>query len=119
MISKLQLASFAAFSLATAFPAFGQPASTTSQEAPIVVTRRLPPSPDLLMRTVYIGDLDLKSPAGQQEMEKRVTKAVEDMCAIPSPIPGQERNMTRPCRDEAWVGARAQMDLAVKRASGS
>jgi hypothetical protein len=52
-------------------------------------------------------------------MDKRVAKAVEDMCAIPSPIPGHERNMTKPCRDEAWETARPQMEGAIQRAAGS
>lgn len=116
MRSKLQLASLALFSLAAAVPAAAQ--QTATQEPPIVVTRRLPPSQDLLVRTVYIGDLDLKSPAGQQEMEKRVTNAVNDMCAIPSPIPSYGPKMEKPCRDEAWASARPQMDQAKVRASG-
>ena len=86
--------------------AAAQQVTTAAQGPEIVVERKLPPSRDRLMRTVYIGDLDLKSVDGRQEMDKRVAKAVEEMCAIPSPIPGHKRNMTRPCRDEAWASAR-------------
>ena len=118
MTSKNQLASLALFSLAAAMPATAQPAPAPAQEPPIVITRTLPPSADLLMRVVYVGDLDLKSAAGQQEMEKRVGKAVEDMCAIPTPLPSYKGTMEKPCRDEAWASARPQMDVAVKRAVG-
>ena len=99
--------------------AAGQQATTATEGPEIVVERKLPPSRDRLMRSVYIGDLDLKSAGGRQEMDKRVSKAVEDMCAIPSPIPGHKQDMTRPCRDEAWATARPQMEGAVRRAGGT
>lgn len=86
-------------------------------EGDIVVTRKLPPSKDRLVRVVYIGDIDLKDAAGRTEMEKRVSKAVDYMCAIPSPIPGQEKAMTAPCREEAWASARPQMEGAMARAN--
>ena len=92
---------------------------TGSDGPEITVVRKLTPSRDRLMRTVYIGDLNLKSADDRQMMEKRVAKAVQDMCAIPSPIPGQERGMTKPCRDEAWASARPQMEGAVQRAVGT
>lgn len=116
MFSKLQLASLGLFSLA-AWPAAAQPAPAADQEAPIVITRRLPPSPDLLVRTVFIGDLDLGSATGQQAMEQRVGKAVDDICTLPSPIPSYKGRMERPCRDEAWASARWQMKDAIQRAT--
>jgi len=99
-------------------PAVAQP-ETTAQAPEIIVVRGLPPSRDRLMRAVYIGDLDLKTAAGQQAMEKRVEQAVVEMCAIPSPIPSYGEEMTRPCRDEAWASARPQMGRAVQKAAGS
>jgi UrcA family protein len=120
MLSKPQLALLTMFSLgAAATPAAAQPAGTAAQEPEILVVRKLPPSQDRLIRAVYIGDLNLKSAAGQQEMEKRVGKAIEDMCAIPSPLPTYKEKMTKPCRDEAWSSARPQMESAVQRARGS
>lgn len=119
MISKPQLASLATFILVAApVPVSAQLPQAAVQEPSIIVTHKMRPSPDLMVRTVYIGDLDLKTSAGQQAMEKRVNAAVEEMCAIPTPIPGQERNMTRPCREEAWDSAKPQMADAVKRAGG-
>lgn len=119
MSSKLRFASLVLFGLAGAIPASAGTAQPSSQEAPIVITRKLFPSPDLLVRTVSIADLDLKSAAGQQEMEKRVGKAVEDMCAIVGPLPSYKGPMEKPCRDEAWASARPQMTYAVERAHGS
>ncbi len=120
MASKLQLASIALFGASIgAASAVAQVPQTPTTEQSIIVTHKLVPSPDLIVRTVFIGDLDLKSVAGQKLMEKRVNDAVEEMCAVPNPIPTQGRNMSRPCRDEAWASARPQMDQAIKRASGS
>jgi len=119
MISKPQLASLAMFILVAApAPAAAQPAPNPSQEAPIVITRRLPPTQDLLVRTVFIGDLNLESAGGQKAMEDRVTKAVEDMCTIPAPLPSYKGPMEKPCRDEAWESARWQMRDAMQRAHG-
>jgi UrcA family protein len=115
-----QLALLALIGLAaTSSPAVAQVPETTAQEHEIIVVRGLPPSRDRLMRSVYIGDLDLKSAAGQQAMEKRVDQAVVEMCAIPTPIPSYGDEMTKPCRDEAWASARPQMSQAVQKAAGS
>ena len=114
-IAMISLAGFAFLGS----PSTAQPVATSAGGPEIVVVRKLPPSRDRLMRAVYIGDLNLKSADDRQEMEKRVAKAVEAMCSIPSPIPGQERGMTKPCRDEAWASARPQMDGAVQRAVGT
>ncbi|HYX45589.1 MAG TPA: UrcA family protein [Sphingomicrobium sp.] len=99
-------------------PAPAQP-TQAAQEPPIVIIRKLPPSADVLVRTVYVADLDLKSTGGQQEMEKRVGKAVEDMCVIVSPLPSYKGPLEKPCRDEAWASARPQMDSLVRAAGGS
>lgn len=114
MHSKLQLASLAILGIAAAPASAQQPATVVGP--PIVITRRLPPSDDFMIRVVNVGDLDLKSAAGQQEMEKRVGKAVEDMCTIPSPLPSYKGRMEAPCRDEAWASARPQMSTAVQMA---
>jgi UrcA family protein len=115
MIAKLPLAAVALLSLTDA--AAAQQAVTARQEAPIVITRRLPPSPDLIVRTVFIGDLNLTSASGQQEMEKRVGAAIDDMCAIPKPLPSNKGVMEKPCRDEALESARWQMKSATERAA--
>lgn len=120
MISKRHLVSFAAPALVSV-PLLAQPAPAqldpaARQEAPIVITRRLPPSPDLLVRTVYIGDLDLAAGAGQREMEKRVAKAVDEICTATGPLPSYKGRMEKPCRDEAWESARWQMKDAMERA---
>jgi UrcA family protein len=99
-------------------PAIAQPPQTVPQGSPIIVIGKLRPSPDVIVRTVFVGDLDLKSAPGQAEMEKRVGAAVDSMCMIPTPIPSYGPVMEKPCRDEAWASARPQMDSAVRNAGG-
>lgn len=104
---------------ASASPTAAQPTQLPITGPAIVITHKLVPSPDLLVRTVHIGDLDLKSALGQKEMEKRVALAVDSICAIPSPLPSYKGRMEKPCRDEAWASARPQMADAIKRATSS
>ena len=119
MFSKPQFASLA-MSILVAIPgAAAAQVPGDVQEPSIVITHKMRPSPDVMVRTVYIGDLDLKSAKGQKEMEWRVQKAVDGICSIPSPLPSYKGKMEQPCRDEAWGGARPQMADAVKRATGS
>jgi UrcA family protein len=119
MPSNLRLACLPLLGLVTAIPAPAQPMQSGGQEAPIVIVRRIAPSPDVLVRTVSVADLDLRSAVGQQEMEKRVGKAVEDMCVIVAPLPSYKGPMEKPCRDEAWASARPQMDLLTRSAGGA
>ena len=119
MRSNIRFAWLPVVGLMTAMPASAQPAQSDVQEAPIVIVKRLGPSPDVLVRTVYVADLDLRSAAGQQEMEKRVGKAVEDICVIVSPLPSYKGPLEKPCRDEAWASARPQMDLLTHTAGGA
>lgn len=118
MISKSRFATLAIL-VSFAEAAAAQIPAGEMQEPSIVVTHKMRPSPDLMVRTVYIGDLDLKSANGQKEMEKRVGIAVDSICSIPTPLPSYKGTMEKPCRDEAWSGARPQMADAVKRATGS
>lgn len=98
--------------------AAAQPTQPAAQDSPIIVIGKLRPSPDLIVRTVHIGDLDLKTSSGKEEMEKRVGAAVDNMCAIPTPLPSYGPVMEKPCRDEAWGSARPQMEAAVQRSGG-
>lgn len=107
-----------AFFLFGMAPATAQPAQLPSQDSPIIVVGKLRPSPDVIVRTVYIGDLDLRTQSGKGEMEKRIGAAVDSMCAIPTPLPSYGPVMERPCREEAWGSARPQMETAVRRAIG-
>lgn len=81
----------------------------------IVVTGKVAEK-DVVTQVVKIGDLNLASDVGVQQMEKRVASAVDYICAIPAVIGYYKQKSEAPCRDEAWAGARPQMDNAVQRA---
>ena len=86
---------------------------SAAQTPEIVVTAK--PPPDLMRRVVKTSDLDLATPAGQRELQKRVETAVQSLCKIPAPIAYYERVMNEPCRKEAWAGAKPQIDRQLKR----
>ena len=114
------LALFGAAGLAfPALPAVAQqPGANDPPEQEIVVIRRLPPSRDQLRRTVWIGDLDLATSVGEQEMGRRVETAVRHMCTREAPIPLHGETMSGACEDEVWQSARAQMMRALERVRG-
>ena len=85
-------------------------------ENPEVVVRGKLPDRDSVSRSVYIGDLNLATPLGVAEMDKRVAKAVEWICEIPAVIGYYKNAVERPCTDEGWASARPQMDRAVQHA---
>lgn len=102
--------------MAASAPAFGQEQNVEAAAPEVVVRGRLPDR-DSVSRSVYIGDLDLKTPQGVADMEKRVSRAVDWICEIPAVIGYYGKAAERPCRDEGWASARPQMDRAVQLAS--
>lgn len=94
------------FATAIVAPAWGQTPE-------IVVTAK--PPPDLMRRVVKTSDLNLATPAGQRELQRRVEAAVQSLCKIPAPIAYYEQVMNEPCRKEAWAGAQPQIDRQMKR----
>lgn len=85
-------------------------------ENPEVVVRGQLPDRDSVSRAVYIGDLDLATPQGVAELDKRVAKAVDWICEIPAVIGYYKKAVERPCNEEGWASARPQMDRAVQLA---
>jgi UrcA family protein len=109
---KFALACLAATAVVS--PAQAQdPAPAEGQE--IVVTGKLPDK-GAEKRVVKIGDLNLSTDQGVKEMEKRVAAAVDDICAIASPIGYYGAEAEKPCREEGWASARPQMDSATAKA---
>jgi UrcA family protein len=85
-------------------------------EGPEIVVTGKASDKDVVTRVVQIGDLNLVTDDGVQEMERRVAAAVDDICAIPAVIGYYREKSERPCRDEGWASARPQMDSALKKA---
>jgi len=83
-------------------------------ENPEVVVRGQLPDRDSVSRSVYIGDLDLSTPQGVAEMDKRVARAVDWICEIPAVVGYYKKAAERPCNEEGWASARPQMERAVQ-----
>ena len=96
------------------FPAQAQEAMPSEGEEIVVSGKKA--EKDVVTQVVKIGDLDLATDTGVQEMEKRVTSAVDYICAIPAVVGYYKQKSEAPCRDEAWGSARPQMDRAVEKA---
>jgi UrcA family protein len=91
------------------------PASAQPQE--IVVTgKKVPEGYHAVKRTVSIKGLDLSTPAGAAEMEKRVATAVEWICQSHLAVGKEEQRDSKLCSDFAWASARPQMDRALHAA---
>ena len=67
-------------------------------------------------RIVKISDLNLAVPDGEKEMNRRVEAAVESICNKSATQDLSGKALDEKCRDEAWAGARPQMDRAVQLA---
>lgn len=95
--------------------AWGQDQTVQADTQEVVVRGRLPDR-DTVSRSVYIGDLELATPQGVAEMEKRVARAVDWICEIPAVIGYYKEAAERPCNEEGWGSARPQMDKAIELA---
>ena len=93
-----------------ASPALAQP-----QE--IVVTgKAIPEGFHAVKRNVSIKGLDLSTPSGASEMERRVAQAVEWICQSHLAVGKEEQSDSKACSDFAWASARPQMDRALQAA---
>ena len=100
----------------TAFLLIATPAFS-EEPAIVIVAKRFPHGHELVRRTVKIGDLKLATAAGQTELNKRVTYAINDLCpAARGNIPQSERQDAESCRTFAWNHARPQIKDAIAEA---
>ncbi len=115
MSSQLK-ASMTCASLAIFF-VYATPALAST--SPVTVTA---PSEDTRSTRVQYGDLDLAIARDQKRLDRRVGRAIEDVCGMSQYH--AERTITArapylACRNEAWTGARAAMQAAVALAQGT
>lgn len=86
-------------------------------EMEIVVTgKALPKGHEAVKTNVSIQDIDLSTPSGAKEMERRVAKAVDFVCQTHAAYAKEEQREAKACTDFAWASARPQMDRAVQSA---
>lgn len=92
-----------------------------AQAQDIVVTANLPlpHGTEAVSKTVPIKDLNLKTVAGVNAMERRVSAVIAAMCDAPPRAAQWQMKDAKACQDHAWAGARPQMDGAMARANGN
>jgi UrcA family protein len=73
-------------------------------------------SEEIVTRSVTYSDLDLASDAGQSALNRRLARAVNDVCGTPYIGDLNEVRHVNKCRKEAWRGTRTQVALAVMSA---
>lgn len=62
---------------------------------------------DIETRVVAVADLDLDSQAGRQALDRRLTRAVVEVCGTASDVDVVGKNMVRECRVRTLASARA------------
>ena len=85
--------------------------SASARDRPVVVTARDLEAPT---RRVSYADLNLASRPGERTLNRRVDRAVTDVCAESGD--GSHHFEDINCRNFAWDGARPQIARAVQRA---
>jgi UrcA family protein len=94
------------------------PAAAQPQEIVVTGKMKIPEGFEAVKRVVSLKGLDLATAAGAAELQRRVDRAVNNICATPPPRTKQEKLDTKACSDFAWAGARPQIDRALQRARG-
>lgn len=75
---------------------------------------------ELVTATVATADLDLASDAGRKALERRVARAVVEVCGVVSPADLEGQNAVRACRVQTRALAEAEQGrLIAKAAKGS
>ena len=70
-------------------------------------------SEEIVTKTVTYSDLNLASETGQSALNRRLVRAVDDVCGSPYSHDLTEVRHVAKCRKEAWRGTRTQVALAV------
>lgn len=81
--------------------------------APTVAEAYEPVAVTSIVRT---ADLDLSSPGGRQELDRRIVRAAHDVCGTASDADLQGKNEVRHCRAETIANAASQRDQLIAAA---
>lgn len=76
------------------------------------------PASDINVSLVRTADLNLGSAEGQRKLDRRLVKAVREVCGIASDADVEGKNDVRKCRDETLAKARGQRDAVLAEAEG-
>lgn len=87
--------------------------ASTAAIAPTVAQAFEPLTVTSIVRT---ADLDLASPVGQQELDKRIAQAAREVCGTASDVDLEGKNAVRACREETIAQAAAQREQLLAAA---
>lgn len=92
-------------------------APAVAQQPDIMVTGKIivPRGFELVKQVVDITDIDLATPAGERELERRVGTAVSTICPTPPRPAHWEERDRRLCTETAWASARPQINQAIQK----
>ena len=92
---------------------------SAAQEIVVTANMKVPEGLEPVKMVVGIKDLDLKSVAGVNKLEKRITGVIERFCGPPAKAAKWQVDDSKACSEYAWASARPQMDTAVSRANSN
>ena len=75
--------------------------------------------PQTVTSIVQTADLDLSSAVGQRALDKRLTRAIVEVCGEASPADLAGQNKVRDCRKDAHNRFDAERDQRIAAASSS
>jgi UrcA family protein len=75
--------------------------------------------PETVTSIVQVADIDLGSASGQRALDKRLSKAIVEVCGIASPSDLVGQNKVRDCRKEAHNRLDAERDQRIAAASSN
>ena len=79
-----------------------------------VLAQSAPDSPSI---AVQHRDLDLRTEAGAKSLDRRIWRAVVEVCGTASDFDLKGKNDVRQCRTDTRLAASAQADVAIADAS--
>lgn len=83
----------------------------------IGATPALAEPPAVVTATVQVADLDLSTTAGQRALDRRLQRAVADVCGVASNADLEGKNDVRRCRVETLASLSSERDQRI--AAGS
>jgi UrcA family protein len=92
------------------------PAVASAQDITITA-KKMPNGYEPVTQVVHLADLNLTTSTGVDEMQKRVTSAVNTMCGPVGPVGVRKSKEYQTCSKYAWASAKPQMDNAVESAT--
>jgi UrcA family protein len=75
-----------------------------------------PVSPQVNVSLVHTADLDLRTDAGQRQLDLRFSQAAREVCGTASDVDLEGKNDVRHCRTQVLARANAQRDQLLAAA---